>query len=53
MFRAIGFVIALYAVTILFDEGYDAIERATVATFNTVETAAEVSEQQLIEQTNR
>lgn len=50
MFRSIGFVIALYAVTLMFNEGFDAFERATVATFNTVETAAEVSEQQLIKQ---
>ncbi len=50
MFRAIGFVIAFWAVTRMFDDGFQAFERATVATFNTVETAAEISEQQLIEQ---
>jgi len=51
MFRAIGFVIALYAVTRMFDAGFIAFEDATVATFQAVETAATISSQQLIEQT--
>ena len=51
MFRAIGFCIALLAISIILDDAFDAFEAATVATFNTVETAAIVSEQQIVKQT--
>jgi len=50
MFRAIGFVIVLYAVSIMLSDAFDGFEKAAVATFNTVETAAIVSEQQIINQ---
>ena len=50
MFRAIGFVIALWAVSNMLGDAFDSFERATVATFNTVETAALVSQGQLIKQ---
>jgi len=47
MFRAIGFVIALYAVTNVFNTTVVSFERALVATFETIETAAVVSKKQL------
>ena len=47
MFRAIGFVIALYAVTNIFSTSVISFERAIVATFETIETAAVVSTKQL------
>jgi len=43
MFRAIGFVILLYAVTNVFSEATSAFQNAVVATFGAVETAAEQS----------
>jgi len=52
MFRAIGIVIILIAITKMFGAGVQSFERALVATFETVETAAEVSTQQLIKQSN-
>ncbi len=49
MSRAIGTILLLYAVSHVFNEAVDSFEAATVATFATIETAAEVSEAALIE----
>jgi len=49
MFKAIGFVIALYAISILMHEAFVSFERAVAATFQTVEVAAVVSKHQLID----
>ena len=53
MFKSIGFVIALYAVTKIVDGGFSAFESAMVATFHTIETAAEISEAQMIRSANQ
>lgn len=50
MFRAIGFVIGLYAVTQMMSSSFAAFEKAATATFETLEAAAVVSKLQ-IEQT--
>ncbi len=47
MLRAIGFVIGLYAITQMLSGTIAAFESATVAVFGTVETAANVSTEQL------
>jgi len=47
MFRAIGFVIMLYASTQMLGGMLVAFESAMVAVFGTVETAANVSTEQL------
>ena len=47
MFKSIGFVISLYAITQIFSSAIVSFERAMVATFNTLETAAVISEAQL------
>ncbi len=47
MRKAIGFVIVLYAITIIVDSGFESFEKALVASFKLVETAAYVSESQL------
>ena len=47
MFRAIGFVIILYALSVFLDNAFTAFENAVVATFETVEQAATVSTSQL------
>lgn len=47
MFRAIGLVIVLYALTHFFAAARVSFEQAVVATFNTVETAAILAEEQL------
>lgn len=49
MFKAIGFVIALYAVSNILGDTFVAFEAATVSTFKTLETAADVSRAQLLE----
>ena len=52
MFRAIGFVIALYAITQLMSSTFAAFERAAVASLETLETAATASTAQLNELQN-
>jgi hypothetical protein len=47
MMKAIGFVIVLYAITQLVDDGFRSFEQALSATFETVEVAATISQQQL------
>ena len=47
MFRAIGFVIILYAITQVFSAAIQAFENAAVATFDTIEAAAVVSRSQI------
>lgn len=43
-------MIVIWAISIMLNDAFDSFERATVATFNTVETAAIVSEQQIKQQ---
>lgn len=47
MFRAIGTVIILVAISHLLNDAFNSFESATVALFETVETAATVSTEQL------
>lgn len=47
MFKSIGFVIALYAVSQIMAGTFQALERAAVASLSTIETAAVVGESQL------
>jgi len=49
MFKAIGFVIGLYAITQMMSGAFAAFENAVIATFETVETAAQVSKIQIEE----
>lgn len=49
MFRAIGTVIVLYSISHMLSGAFHSFETATIAVFETVETAAQISEQQLIE----
>ncbi len=44
MFRAIGLLISLWAVSLYFGSTIKAFDRAATATFNTVEAAALVSQ---------
>ncbi len=47
MFRAIGFIIIIYGLSVLLNDAFVAFESATVATFNTLQTAALVTEVQI------
>ena len=47
MFRAIGFVIILWAVSVHFGSTIKSFNQAATATFATVETAAYVADEQL------
>lgn len=47
MFKAIGLFISLYALSVFFAEAFPAFENAAVATFETIEVAAEVSQLKL------
>ncbi len=47
MFKAIGTIIVLYVVTNLFADATTAFESALVATFGTIEHAANVSSEEL------
>lgn len=47
MFRAIGIVIILYAIANMMNPAFESFQDATVATFGAIETAAEVTSQQL------
>lgn len=49
MLRAIGFVIVLYAIAHMMAEPFRAFEDAATATFQTVEVAARVSQEQIID----
>jgi len=49
MFKAIGTILVLYAITQMMSTSFHAFENALSATFETVEVAAEVSKAQLIE----
>lgn len=47
MRRALGLIVLIWAITKIFDQGSVAFENATVASFQFVETAAQVSTEQL------
>lgn len=47
MFKAIGTVIVLYALSNIMHPTFESFQNAAVATFGTIETAANVSSQQL------
>lgn len=47
MFKSIGTVIVLIAISAMLNDAFKAFERATVQVFETVETAAAVSQTQL------
>ena len=47
MSRAIGTILLLYALTNIFSDAVDSFETASVAAFNTIETAANISQLQL------
>lgn len=47
MFRAIGYVIIIYALATMLSDAFGAFERAIVATFETIEIAALVSQSQI------
>lgn len=47
MFRAIGFLLILWGVSIYFGSSVRALDNAATATFNTVEMAALVSKSQI------
>lgn len=48
MFKQIGIVVMLYAITQFFSDASTSFESALVATFQTIETAAVLSEAQLM-----
>jgi len=47
MFKSFGVVIVLYAITQMMSSSFSAFEQAIVATFETVEVAAQVSKAQI------
>jgi hypothetical protein len=47
MFRAIGFVIILYAISQFMNQSFEAFDTAAAETFRTLETAAQVSQAKL------
>jgi len=49
MFKAIGTILILYAITQMMSTSFSAFENAVTATFETVEVAADLSKTQLIE----
>jgi hypothetical protein len=49
MFRAIGFVIILWALSQYFNQSFLALNGAAAQSFKTIETAAKVAEIKLIE----
>lgn len=49
MFKAIGTILVLYAITQMMSSTFHAFESALTATFETVEVAADLSKAQLIE----
>lgn len=48
MFKAIGFLIVLWSLSLYFGSTIRAFDRAATATFNTVEMAALVSQSQMV-----
>ena len=52
MWKSIGALIFLWGVSIILNDAFDSFERAAVATFDTVETAAVVSERQIVNQSH-
>lgn len=49
MFRAIGFLITLYALSVFFENAFEAFERAVTETFITIEAAVIQSQRQINE----
>ncbi len=47
MSKAIGTILVLYVISKMFSQAFLAFEAATTATFNTIETAAVISEAEL------
>jgi hypothetical protein len=47
MFKAIGTILLLYALSNMFSDSFVAFEEATTATFETIEVAADVSKAEL------
>jgi hypothetical protein len=47
MSKAIGTILLLYTISNLFSDAVDSFEAASVATFETITTAAKISEQEL------
>ena len=47
MFRAIGFLIILWGVSLYFGDSLKAFDRAATETFKTIELSAQVSQMQL------
>lgn len=52
MMRALGFIIVLYAISNMMSEPFQAFEDALAATFQTVEVAAVVSQEQMVDVSN-
>ena len=52
MFRAIGYLLLIWGVSIMLADAFSSFERAMVATFDTVETAALVSKTQIEKQSH-
>ena len=48
MFKSIGFVIVLWAITVLMSDAFRSFENAVTAMFNTVEVAAVIAKLELI-----
>lgn len=49
MFRAIGFLIILWGLSNYFSQSFVALDDAAAASFNALESAANVTEQQLLQ----
>ena len=47
MFRAIGFVIILYFVSVMLSDSFNAFDEAATATFQAIEAAAVVSKTEI------
>jgi hypothetical protein len=52
MFRAISFILVLYAISQMMSDPFEAFQNAITATFKTVEVAAVVSKDQILEQSD-
>lgn len=52
MFKAIGTILLLYAISHILSEPFHAFEAAATATFKTLETAAQISETELRQRAN-
>lgn len=49
MFKSIGTILVLYAITQMMSTSFTALEHALTATFQTIEVAADLSKAQLLE----